>query len=857
MKERIIVIPTNNKLSISLGYHNKNSFNTRFLTPINLVRDALLRSGIICDKTFISRNEELVYYKKIIEEVSYFKTNKLVDLKNINKTINSIRKLVVDQEEETIKETLKKGIFKNKNEALFEVYKKYIDLLNKDNKIDTIGLIRYAIKNANKLDTQIYILNEYPLEPLETKLVECLADTPRQISIFDLFEVKENKIHIETYKNCYGATNEVTDIIDDVLSKKMLDRSVIACGDINTYSQVFFDLMCKYNIPMTFNEGVALVNSYPGKLLKLYHEWSNDEGFGSESFFKLIYSPYFDFELFKSNLDFEDFKEKEIQMFYLRLSKLRLTNNININKQRIADFEKSISREDINDNSKLKKFVPNFKHVLNELSLPLKDFIDKYAVVRNTNEFFLNLDLSAKKTIVNEIITVENIGLEISDDVIENLLKKKTSASTNKPGHLHITGIENALMSLRDNLYISGLSSSIYPGSPKENPLLLDSDLKDFNCDTLTSNGQIKRKREALFNLIKLSSALNNTINLSYSGLDVSELKHNNPSSLMFEIYKMENGNELSLDDFKKHIITTAYFKHNLSKTKLIGEAYNAKKEIVYKALNSNNLDKTSISLNRYSPSALNVFFNCKKQFFYTYLLGINIPDDVDPYEVLSASEQGTLAHSLMEYLADHKEMSFEEFKKLAADTFDEYMKISVPLVKDKIDIAKEQFIEMLENGYKMDKANPREVDFKEEDKTTIHEETGIKIHGFPDRVENTKDGKAIIIDFKTERHKDAHIKDDIDTCLQVVIYAYIVEKELHKEIDHCEYRMLRYEDGIISCKYDEEIKAGLTKKLTEFKKALESGNFEIEPMSKEEEKVRCKYCKLGSICHKVVIDND
>lgn len=857
MKEEILIIPNSNKLSLSLAYQNKNLFNTRIFTPVELAREALLRSGKICNKEFISRNDELSYYKELIDSVSYFKTSKLADIKSVNQTINTIRKLVITNENKELKANLLKGKFKEKNDALYEIYEKYINKLNSENKVDTIGLIRYAIDNAEPIkDTELIVLNEYPLQPLEEMLINKVSSGITRKSVFDLFEVKGNDIHIESYKNCYGSSNEVATIIDDIFTdeNKEMDQCVVACADYPTYSQIFYDYACKNDIAITFGNGISIINSYPGKLLQQYHFWSGEGNFGWEPFFKLIYSPYFNFELLNSLVHIENPEKHDDQKFWERISRLRLTNDAIINKQRIEEFKKSISR-DINDNDKLEKFVPSFEAIASELALPVEEFLDKYFTTRNANEFVIKLDESAKKTIVNEIKSIKNMGLDITDDVIETLLRKPTYRQGNKPGHIHITTIEDALSSLRNNLYVCGLSSTVYPGSPKENPLLLDDDLKAFNNNELTSSGKILNKREALLNLVKLASALNNKIVLSYPGLNVSELKNNNASSLMFEIYKLDKGQDKSLEDFKKDVTPIGYFEPKLSKTNKIGDKYNGPNEIIFNALKSNNDKKSSIHLGRYSPSALNTFFNCRKQFFYQYLIGIPNPNKYNPYEIIPANESGTLAHSLMEYLADHRELSLDEFKELAATAFDEYLKITVPLVPEKAENAREEFVEWLEHGYKMDEANPRKVDFKEEDKTTLHDESGIMIHGFPDRVEETNDGKAVVIDFKTGR--DEHIEDDVDTCLQVLIYAYIVEKECHKQIDHCEYRMLRKENGIIKCKYDQEIKDKLTEKLLVFKNALDTGDFSIEPMSKQEERDKCQYCMFGDICGKVVTEDE
>ena len=857
MKERIIVVPSSTDLAKTLAYHGKMLFNTRIFTPVELAQESLMRSGNLSDKFFISRNEELAYYFDIVGSVPYFKTKKLSDLKQVNSTINTIRQLVTHDEAKEIEEKLAIGRFKEKNDALFESYSKYITKLEEENKVDTIGLIRTAIENSYKFDCEISCIKEYPLQPLEMELIRTLSDGKcSELSLFDLFEVEENGIHINSYKNCYGSSNEVAAIIDDIYKDKKADQCVVACTDYSSYAQIFYDYACKYDIHICFGGGLSIINSYPGKLLQQYYHWSNEGNFGWQPFFNLIYSPYFDFELLSSYIVYEDEKEFKPQEFWKRVSRLRLTNNAETNKQIVANFRKSISRSDINDNDKLEKYVEGIEIVASELSLPIEKFLEKYSKTRSSNDFVIRFDNSASSSICNEIKMIKNVGLEITSDVVETILRKTTFRQSAEPGHLYICSIDKASSSLRDNLYICGLSAASYPGSPKENPLLLDCDFNDFGNNALTSQGKIKENGETLFSLVKLASALGNEINTSYPGLNVSELKNNNASSLIFELFKQENGADKELKDLNDAIIKIGYFEPELSITRKIGEAYNNSSVIENKPAESSNSTKTAIKLDKISPSGLNTFFNCRKQFFYDKILRIPQPDDYDPYEVIPANEQGTLAHSLMEYLPEHR-MEKEEFKEFAGKVFDEYMNITVPLIKDKIPNIREQFVKMLENGWEMDDRHKRKVAFKEEDKDAIHDETGIKIHGYPDRVELTDDGKAVIIDFKTERDLRAHKKDDIDSCLQVIVYAYIVEKTMGLEIDHCEYRMLRYDasKGIITCKYDQEIKDQLAAKLQEYKQALETGDFEIEPFDKDEEKDRCKYCKYGSICGKVVID--
>ena len=856
MKERIIVVPYSLDLAKTLAFHDKALFHTRVFTPVELAQEALMRAGKLSQKEFVSRNEELACYIDIVEHTDYFKTKKLSDLKRINSTINTIRELVIEDEAKEIKERLFKGRFINKNNALNEIYQQYISKLNEQNKIDTIGLIREAIENG-RIESEIICIKEYPLLPLDLELVNKLTDGRCvEKSLFDLYEIEKKDIHISSYKNCYGSSNEVGMIIDDIYRNREADRCVVACADYNTYAQIFYDYAVRYDIPVTFGNGLSMINSYPGKLLKQYNSWISGN-YGWQPFFQLIYSPYFNTELLQSQIIVENEKEFRFPEFWNRVSRLRLTNDKAANDQAIADFKKAISRKDVNGNDKLEQYVDGIEIIAKELSLPIEEFLMKYANTRKEDGFASGFDETAKTTLYSEIISIKQTGLEITGDVIETLLKRMVYRQPCEPGHLYVCSIDKAASVLRNDLYICGMSAANYPGTPKENPLLLDCDLQDFDNETLTSQRMIRQKRETFFDLVKLASALGNRIHVSYPGLNVSELKHNNASSLLFELYRQEYGFDKELEDLNKAIEKVAYFEPRLSVTREIGKAYNNGKIIESQAASSSNHNKTSFELEKYSPSQLNVFFNCKKQYLFKYLLNIPSPDDYDPYEVIAATEQGTLAHSLMEYLSEHRDMGKEEFVAFCGKVFNEHMNISVPLIRDKISNVREEFLEMMKNGWEMDNRFKREVALKEEKKYAKHKESGVVIYGLPDRVELTPDKKAVIIDFKTERDLYAHAKDDIDSCLQVIMYAYIVENTMGYPVDHCEYRMLRYDGNkaIVTCKYDDEIKSQLADKLKEFRRCMEQGDFDIAPMTEEEEKEICKYCKYGTICGKIVTD--
>ena len=108
------------------------------------------------------------------------------------------------------------------------------------------------------------------------------------------------------------------------------------------------------------------------------------------------------------------------------------------------------------------------------------------------------------------------------------------------------------------------------------------------------------------------------------------------------------------------------------------------------------------------------------------------------------------MAHSLMEELGGET-LSQEEFRNLAEAAFDRFLKEHPPLIPENVPAVKDQFVEMMETAWEMDPG--REVLLEEEDVCCTHE-SGVQIHGFPDRVEQLEDGSCLIVDFKTKRRR-------------------------------------------------------------------------------------------------------
>ena len=866
MRERIILAPGLNgtELTRSLALHGVNCIGLRICNAAELARLALMRSGISIAEDFISTREEIAIVAEAVAGESYFGKASYSDIQEIAAALHRMRCLVASgNEADELDQILSQGIFQEKNSALLHVYRCYMDLLSQRHAIDSVSLIRKAIAEAKPITVEFLTLKEYPLNPIEKALLDKVSGGEvTETDLYELFGVKEGKLHIDSIKNCYGAPNEVETILSDIYAEKRLDECTVAVTDAATYSQLFYDYALLYDIPITFGCGIPIANSNPARLTALYYKWITDGFFGTEAVNEMLSSDAFDRGKLFEQLSKND-EEFSRSTFIEVLGSLRLTNNREINRQRLANFKQAIgeeaalrSKEDTKDYRRFQKklqCIPALEIAADELALPVEEFISKYSYIRkgsgtNAEQLTMMLDQAAVGTIYEELKVIRNSGVEQSvDEIIPNILRLCVCTQRSEAGKLHVTGVNGAFASMRKNLYIAGLSASNYPGSPRENYLLLDSDLNLFGPDAvcMTADGKVLRKRDQLLTLAHLASALGTEMSVSYAGLNVSELKKDNPSSLIFELFREEHGQNTTAEELEENTRKVDYFEPAISVSRLVGRAYTQGQKIIPGESSEREENPFPWSLEKaWSPTELDTFFGCPRRFMLAYLLGIPEPEDYDPFEIMTALDTGILAHSLMEVLGGSS-MSKEAFMKLSEEYFDRFLAGHPPLINENVYLVKGQFLDMMETAYERDPH--REVVLEEKDISCLHE-SGVKIHGFPDRVEKLDDGSYLVVDFKSGR-RIAHVQDDIGTCLQVVIYAYLME-QMGFHIVGGEYRYLRLGEKV-TCRYDDDIKQQLLDRMNQFKEYMQKGYFPAAVPSEDEDP--CKYCKYKGMCGNVM----
>ena len=835
MIEKILLLSGANgtELIRMMARFHCNSLGLRIMNAAEFARFVLMRSGIILEESFLPRKQEAAVIDGFVREISYFASAGYADSEKIADTLYCLRSLIAENEFEKLNEILPGGEFPDKNKSLLSVYDRYLAALKVSRNIDTIGLLRKAMAEAKPLECQVYSLREFPLTPLEYALLARLAPQATYGSLPTRLGVERVPLHNIDYTESYGASNEVEAIYDYILSNNLpFDECVVATANPNPYAQLFYDFSQSNDLPITLGCGIPILNSNPAKLLKLVYDWNTTGYHGIDALTALLRSDALDQKKLLDALGIE--KLWQLDRILQIAGQLRLNFDLEENKRKLAALP---------PNDKNAVYYPGVSALAEELALGESKLLRKYALIRDGA--IGRVDRSAISMICGALDAYSKFnGGSPLEQIIPEILQRAVCSENSREGALFVTGISGAMASMRKHLFVAGMSASNFPGTPRENYLLLDSDYRLFANEPFvgedmlpTSVNLVQRKKDALMALLTLASALGVHIHISYSGYDLAALKEENPSSVLFDIFKHQYGESATLKQYKEAFRSVGYFDGQVTDDHTIGRAYIQGKEIL-----SRNADFAEVACahtldKAFSPTAIDDFFSCPRHFFLTRILGVREEEPDDPFTIIDAKSIGTLAHSLMEDLA-YTPCNKDDFLQKSAAAFDQFLLTRPPIHSETAEREKTIFCKMMANAYDQDPQN--EVLSSEEKQTFLHG-SGILLEGYPDRVEKTSEGEYIIADYKTGK-RITHQANDIDTCLQVVIYAYIMEQK-NIPISRCEYRYLR--DGVtVPCRYDDAMKEKLNDKLLVFKNALTTGQFPVA-----EKDSACTYCKLANIC--------
>lgn len=834
MKETILLAPGANgtELLRMLARFGKNTLGLRVMNAVELSKYALMYCGIPIGADFLPRKQEPAVVDSFIRQIPYFASASYADSEKVADALFSLRSLIPLDEFKRIHTVLPKGEFQDKNSSLEKAYDQYFASLKRNGMIDTIGLIRKAMAEAAPLACPIYILKEYPLSPLETALAGTLVPDCTETTLPELLGQKALQLSNLDYWECYGSSNEVEAVYDYIASHKIpFDQCTVAITNTAQYSQLFYDFAQSHNIPVTLGCGIPILNSNPAKLLRLLYDWNTPGYNGADALRELLTSDAFDRKKLYTALGMEN--AGYLNEIIAMAGALRIGFQKQVNDTRINAY-----RQTLEPGSDAQKILGYVESLSAEFSQGQSRLIEKFSVIRD--HIPGRVDRSALSVVCGTLDAYAHFSDgNTLDSIIPEILQKSVCSENSRGGALFITGIPGALASMREHLFVVGLSASYFPGTPRENYLLLDSDYALFgDVQTLpTSTNRVARQKESLDNLLTLASTMGVQSHISYASYHLTDLKEENPSSVLFDLFRRQHGKSATLQEFRSSLRPIGYFDQQVSDSRYVGRAYVDGMEILHEEMRGDDTPCPVAVQTGFSPTAIDDFFSCPRHFFLTRILGVKETEADDPFVVISPAALGTLVHALMEQLGSTP-CNREEFLQHADAVFEQFLLSRPPIHKDSAAAEKKAFLNIMRNAFDSDPGN--EVLASEEDASILHS-SGVPLCGVPDRVEKTSEGAYIIADYKTGR-KIRHKPNDIHTCLQVVIYAYLLEQH-GIPISRCEYRYLR-DRLTVECNYDSAMKQALNAKMLEFKNTLDTGIF---PPARTED--ACKFCTLQVIC--------
>lgn len=783
-----------------------NTFGLRVLNENEICSFIIMKFGVFPKGTFISDKEENYIYYSLSKQAYN-------DAKNIKVAVDSYRDCVVGDIEQSLDENLSDD-FPSKKTLIRDIYSQYKQYKKDHSLYDKHDLINFIINSDFKLDIEVEYYEEMGISKLFLTMLNKVFARVNKQSLINTFGRKEKEIE---FVKAYGKPCEADYVLSTIMKNQFrLDECQIILLNSGDYLDLY-RLLDINNIPYTSTIGTPIISTNAGKLLSYLFKLENLH-FGVDGYKQLFNCSVFKDDEFKNLFIDKEYLYRDFKKYagWLRLG---------------FDSEESLIYDDLYPSE-----ISQALHILQEaLHEGRASFIAR----------FLHPIEPIDLAIIEDIKKIESTSTKYGVD-ISDLLKEFLSGSINKKisdcAKLHITNLNSAFASLRKYNFIVGLDSD-FPGGPKENYLIFDEEYKKTGSDLYISNEIVKQKDTLLRTFIDIAESLY----ISYPYFEIGELEDNNPSSVVFDIYPGD------ISKMKKY----GYEDISLSENKDVFEA-----RIGNKLPNINELISTipydqNILLNKeYSPSSIHSFFqeDQKLSFILSSFFNINIEEEDDPFVLISQNDKGTLIHNIMEYF-DKNKTTYHSLTRKAYIEFNKFILQKPPLIPSSIKKVKEDFDRLIENLYEDDPGNH----FVAAEVLLRGSIEGINFKGKFDRLEKDKLGHYILVDYKTGKNI-THNKEDSLTCMQGLIYAYLIEhadtskyKYLNGvKIDRIEFRYPENRSTVIIT-YNEQHLKELQQYLRDFKQAIINHDFSCRHLDgKTSDRFVDKYEHLVSLMKEV-----
>lgn len=824
MKETIIFSYTNQfALLRLLAQYGVNTVGYRVLDNNSIIPFIREKTGNLSSKKMIDNKEKAYIYNSFLEkDQSYFKGGTFGNAKSLSETIDSIRMLIVDNEEKEMSDKLQGS---NKYEAINKFYKTYVDYLRDNNKTDAISEAREIINSNIRINLDVIVIKGEDISPLNRKLLESVFINVKEIEYRDLFNIKKkDKINFDYLYKSNGYTHEVANVFKIISDKKIpFDKCTIVYTNYNNFYNSIKEYSNLLSIPITYIDGVPSTEFNAYRMLYLIVRL-NDGLYGYDVLVNLIKDRSFNYEKLIHDIGITD----DVDLFIKEIGDLKFSFDFTYNDSIYSNYVKT----NTNHNGEIKKF---------------KDIFNK-GIINLIKEYVNIDDLSITDKLIKSLELYKQINNKDDYDFFKDLLNTKVNGSIAKEGTISVCSINRVKENYRDNMFFIGNDSDSFHISLAENSYISDDKLMEFNSDfAKTSLRNAKEKRDQYKDTLQYAFDLGLNVYASYTCKDETELKKHNVISILYELQKSSEP-KLSFEEFntKRFEPINSYYGNYFSKEEQIIEKYLDK---------TNRLTEEKIEVEEeqpikgltdkhYSPTRIESNLKCKKRFLIENILKINAEDEYDVFRKFDITDLGNMFHETMKYVNDGNIKNEQEVVDKAEEIFESVCAKRNPLLNYELEKDKKDFIKIVKRGYKYLSKKPKGTAEISDSKDLNINGNILHVVGTPDLVAGNE-----IIDYKAKRtvtHKD----EDPLSCIQALIYALMNHD---KNIDHVEYYYPFFKK-VIKTTNNENNTIAL---LDEFYHSIADSNFPAafeecdEKNNKDKLDEICKYCNFSDICGK------
>lgn len=483
--------------------------------------------------------------------------------------------------------TIKKTFFlsNEKAEDLILLIAEYEARLKSYNMLDESDLLNKAIHivNYNEKSPVIYLLQgDITLHYLEKQFLTAVIGTAYDVlplaPVYGLPE-RENPLILqapdgeatafsylfdlgnrkdEPNLSLFVANNEEHElkvILHRIKQQKIaFDEVAIFYTSIDPYMTTMYHLSEKLNIPVTFSEGITILQTRPGKLLKSFITWIRN-GYHVEEFLAILQKDVLQFEegapnysafanlLRKAQIGWG--KDRYVQMIQKEIDDYAEKLSSTSQHDKKSYYEKLL-REFTWLRELFKKLFKHLPEHQENGFLDFKELLQAFEwIMKNFAKTSSGMDQIAKKVLQEEIAHMLPYANEPTSqydaliNIEELLLTLRVGNSGPKPGSLHVASYKQGLYTNRPYTFIVGLDNQRFPGIGNEDPLLLDIERMNFGERIHLMKTVAK---ENVLSMVQLLASCEGEVGVSYCNFDLNENRAINPSHLFLQCFRLKSG---------------------------------------------------------------------------------------------------------------------------------------------------------------------------------------------------------------------------------------------------------------------------------------------------------------------------